>query len=58
MTSAIAMPLVYAANRSLNINRHLATISGLASTAFGVFLAYHIGFVDGLFTSQTHWIPQ
>jgi ABC-type nickel/cobalt efflux system permease component RcnA len=58
MTSAIAMPLVYAANRCVNINRHLATISGLASTVFGVFLAYHIGFVDGLFTSQTHWIPQ
>lgn len=58
MTSAIAMPLVYAANRSFNINRHLTTISGLASTAFGVFLAYHIGFVDGLFTSQVHWIPQ
>jgi nickel/cobalt exporter len=58
MTSAIAMPLVYAANRSFNINRHLATISGLASTVFGVFLAYHIGFVDGLFTSHVHWIPQ
>ena len=58
MTSAIAMPLVYAANRSFNINRHLATLSGLASTAFGVFLAYHIGFVDGLFTSQVHWVPQ
>jgi high-affinity nickel permease len=58
MTSAIAMPLVYAANRSFNINRHLTTVSGLASTAFGIFLAYHIGFVDGLFTSQVHWIPQ
>jgi nickel/cobalt exporter len=58
MTSAIAMPLVYAANRSVNINRHLATISGLASTAFGVFLAYHVGIVDGLFTSHVHWIPQ
>jgi nickel/cobalt exporter len=58
MTSAIAMPLVYAAKKSFNINRHLTTISGLASTAFGIFLAYHIGFVDGLFTSQVHWIPQ
>jgi hypothetical protein len=26
--------------------------------AFGIFLVYHIGFVDGLFTSQVHWIPQ
>jgi high-affinity nickel-transport protein len=58
MTSAIALPLVYTANRSFNINLHLATISGLASTVFGVFLAYRIGFVDGLFTSVAHWIPQ
>jgi high-affinity nickel-transport protein len=58
MTSAIALPLVYTANRSFNINHHLATISGLASTVFGVFLAYRIGFVDGLFTSVAHWIPQ
>jgi len=26
--------------------------------AFGVFLVYHIGFVDGLFTAQAHWIPR
>jgi hypothetical protein len=26
--------------------------------AFGIFLVYRIGFVDGLFTSHAHWIPQ
>ena len=58
MTTAISMPLIYAGNRFFNVNRHLTAISGFASTAFGIFLVYHIGFVDGLFTSQVHWIPQ
>ncbi len=58
MTAAISIPLVYTGKRFFKINRHLTAISGLASMAFGAFLVYHIGFVDGLFTSQVHWIPQ
>jgi ABC-type nickel/cobalt efflux system permease component RcnA len=58
MTAAISVPLVYTGKRFFNINRHLTTVSGFASMAFGIFLVYHIGFVDGLFTSQAHWIPQ
>jgi nickel/cobalt exporter len=58
MTAAISVPLVYTQKRFFNINRHLAAISGFASMAFGIFLVYHIGFIDGLFTSQVHWIPQ
>jgi ABC-type nickel/cobalt efflux system permease component RcnA len=58
MTAAISAPLVFAGQRFFSVNRHLTTISGLASTAFGMFLVYHIGFVDGLFTSHVHWIPQ
>jgi sulfite exporter TauE/SafE len=58
MTAAISLPLVYTGKKFCKINRHLAVISGLASVAFGVFLVYHIGFVDGLFTSHVHWIPQ
>ncbi len=58
MTAAISIPLVYTQKRFFNINRHLAAISGFASMAFGIFLVYHIGFIDGLFTSQVHWIPQ
>jgi nickel/cobalt exporter len=57
MTAAISVPLVYTGKRFFKINRHLSTISGLASMAFGIFLVYHIGFVDGLFTSRVHWIP-
>jgi high-affinity nickel-transport protein len=58
MTAAISMPLVYTGKKFFQINRHLIAISGFASMAFGVFLVYHIGFVDGLFTSQAHWTPQ
>jgi ABC-type nickel/cobalt efflux system permease component RcnA len=58
MTAAISVPLVYTGKRFFSVNRHLTTISGLASMAFGIFLVYHIGFVDGLFTSHVRWIPQ
>jgi high-affinity nickel-transport protein len=58
MTAAISLPVVYTGKKFFKLNRHLSTISGFASMAFGIFLVYHIGFVDGLFTSQVHWIPQ
>jgi ABC-type nickel/cobalt efflux system permease component RcnA len=58
MTAAISMPLVYAGKKLFKINGYLITISGFASMAFGIFLVYQIGFVDGLFTSHAHWIPQ
>ena len=31
--------------------------SGVLSLAFGVYLAYQIGFVDGLFTGEYNWEP-
>lgn len=58
MTAAISLPLVYAGKKFFQLNRHMAVLSGLASVAFGMFLVYQIGFVDGLFTSHVHWIPQ
>jgi nickel/cobalt transporter (NicO) family protein len=58
MTAAISIPLVYTGKRFFKINRHLTAISGFASMAFGIFLVYHIGFVDGLFRAQARWIPQ
>jgi ABC-type nickel/cobalt efflux system permease component RcnA len=58
MTAAISVPLVFTGRKFFRINRHLTAISGLASVAFGMFLVYHIGFVDGLFSSHVHWIPQ
>jgi hypothetical protein len=58
MTAAISVPVVYTGKRFFNVSRHLTVVSGLASVAFGMFLVYQIGFVDGLFTSHVHWIPR
>ena len=58
MTTVMSVPLIYTGNRFFKMNGHLSTISGLASMAFGIFLVYHIGLVDGLFTSRPHWVPQ
>jgi ABC-type nickel/cobalt efflux system permease component RcnA len=58
MTAAISVPVIYAGNKFFNLNRHLTIFSGLASVAFGMFLVYQIGFVEGLFTAHVNWIPQ
>jgi sulfite exporter TauE/SafE len=58
MTAAISVPVIYAGNKFFKLNRHLTIFSGLASVAFGMFLVYQIGFVNGLFTAHVNWIPQ
>jgi high-affinity nickel-transport protein len=58
MTATISLPLVYARNRFSKLTGHLTMLSGLASVGFGMFLVVQIGFVDGLFTSNVHWIPR
>jgi high-affinity nickel-transport protein len=58
MTAAISLPVIYTGKKFFNVNRHLTVISGMASVAFGMFLVYQIGFVDGLFSAHVHWIPQ
>jgi high-affinity nickel-transport protein len=57
VTMAIAAPSVYAGARLAGLQRGVRLASGMASFAFGAYLAYKIGFVDGLFTAQPHWIP-
>lgn len=39
-------------------SRRLAFASGLLSLGFGLFVAYQICIVDGLFTAHVRWIPQ
>jgi High-affinity nickel-transport protein len=58
ITATLALPLAYTAGRHAQVSRVLATASGLASLAFGLFLAYQIGFVQGLFGSDPHWTPE
>jgi len=49
ITAAIAWPFVRAGARVEGINRGLRVASGLVSLLFGIFLAYRIGVVNGLF---------
>jgi hypothetical protein len=57
ITTAIGAPFIYASNRIANINHALALASGLLSFGFGLFLAFQIGIVDGLFGAIPFWIP-
>jgi hypothetical protein len=57
ITAAIALPFAYSMKHFTRLNRGLALASGFASVAFGLFLCYRTGFVDGLFTARPNWIP-
>ncbi len=58
ITMAMSLPFTYAGARFAWLNRGLVTGSGIISLIFGLFVTYHIGFVDGLFTSHPNWTPQ
>ena len=58
MTTVIALPIAYTGNRFARAGNYLGVFSGVVSTAFGMFLVYQIGLVDGLFRAQVHWIPR
>jgi high-affinity nickel permease len=57
ITGAMVLPFAYADNRFARLNHGLRVASGLISVAFGLFLVYEIGFVNGLFTSHPQWTP-
>ena len=48
ITAIIAVPITYSANRFQSFNRYIGTATGAFSMAFGLFLVYQIGFVNGL----------
>jgi len=58
ITTAIAAPFMVASRRAARLHQGLVTGSGLLSFGFGLFLAYHIGIVDHLFSAAPIWIPQ
>jgi high-affinity nickel-transport protein len=49
LTTAMAVPVIVASRRYGSLDRVLARVTGVASIAFGLFMIYEIGFVDGLF---------
>ena len=58
VTISIAAPAAYAGARLAGLHRGIRIISGGTSLAFGAYLGYQVGFVQGLFTSQPVWIPR
>ena len=58
ITTAIATPFMVVSRQASWIRQTLVTGSGLLSFGFGLFLAYHIGIVDHLFSTAPIWIPQ
>ena len=58
VTTTIALPFMVAGERFAKPNRRLQVVTGLLSVGFGLFLAYKIGFVNGLFTASPTWTPQ
>jgi hypothetical protein len=58
LTAVLSLPLKLAAARFASAERLLARTTGAVSLAFGLFLAYRIGFVDGLLLDAAGWTPQ
>ena len=57
ITMLIGAPFAYTGRKFTNFNRGLGVAAGLVSVAFGLFVTFQIGFVDGLFTANPHWTP-
>jgi high-affinity nickel permease len=58
ITTLIGSTLAYGNKRFLRVGRHFGWAAGLISVGFGLFIAYQIGLVEGLFTAHAHWIPR
>ena len=58
VTALLAVPLRLAAARFASAERVLTRAAGALSLAFGLFLAYRIGFVDGLLFGDAKWTPE
>ncbi|MEO8032657.1 MAG: high-affinity nickel-transport family protein [Gemmatimonadota bacterium] len=58
ITAAIAVPVVWGGARSDRWGAGLRVASGILSLAFGLFVAYRIGIVQGLFSGHPTWTPE
>lgn len=58
ITVMMGSTFTYGQKRFAAVDRHLGWVAGAVSLAFGLFVAYQIGIVDGLFRSQAHWTPR
>jgi high-affinity nickel-transport protein len=58
ITMSIASAFNMVGKGRQKFSRRLAFASGFLSLGFGVFVAYQICFVNGLFTAHAQWIPR
>lgn len=58
ITAAIAYPATAASRRFGSMHRNIRIASGVASIAFGLFLAHEVGVVNGLFAETPTWDPR
>jgi len=58
ITMSLATAFTMVGKGSREFSRRLALASGLLSLGFGLFVAYQICFVFGLFTTHARWTPQ
>jgi ABC-type nickel/cobalt efflux system permease component RcnA len=58
ITVVIAVPFAWGSARSVRVGEMLRISSGVLSLAFGLFLAWQIGVVHGLFGGQPTWTPE
>jgi hypothetical protein len=57
VTTAIALPVAYAATRVTSLRRYLVLASGAASVIFGVLIAAQLA-GNGLFSATPVWVPR
>jgi len=57
ITTVIALPFAYSLQRLPHLNLWMRLLAGLLSLGLGVYLAYRIGVVQGLFTGNPMWSP-
>jgi high-affinity nickel-transport protein len=58
MTSALGSAIAFGQRKALRFERGLRVATGLISLAFGIVVAYQIGYLGGLFTAHPHWTPK
>ena len=58
ITAAMVVPFAYAGRKFSTVSRALRIASGVISIAFGLFIVYQMGFVNGLFSGHPKWTPE
>ncbi len=58
VTAAVSVPFAMTGAQFGRLNRQLRIVSGVVSLAFGLFIAWRIGIVGGLFTGHPQWTPR